>query len=121
MSHEIVNLDDHRPHITISCADGVHVMPVSLMKDVISGKKCLTQIESWGEIIKPILKHFLDGLVKDEKNYSCREVLEDNLADAAVDLLNFTNGAAALRVKIKDTQPEILICVGDGESIKSII
>ncbi|MGX1186686.1 hypothetical protein AB7M29_004365 [Pseudomonas sp. F-14 TE3623] len=39
MAAEIHDLADHRPHLTIAVDDGVHVMPVALVREVIAGDK----------------------------------------------------------------------------------
>ena len=39
MAAEIHDLADHRPHLTIVADDGVHVMPVALVREVIAGEK----------------------------------------------------------------------------------
>jgi len=39
MAAEIHDLADHRPHLTIAADDGVHVMPVALVREVIAGEK----------------------------------------------------------------------------------
>ena len=57
----IINIDNAKQHITIKCRDSVHVLPVSLMQDVIEGRKCFTEIERWQDIIKPILNDIING------------------------------------------------------------
>ncbi|WP_454846077.1 hypothetical protein [Pseudomonas farris] len=39
MSAEILDLADHRPHLTIVADNGIHVMPVALVREVIAGEK----------------------------------------------------------------------------------
>ena len=33
------NIDDRRPHLTVVAEDGVHVLPVALVEDVIKGRQ----------------------------------------------------------------------------------
>ena len=62
MSEKIVNIYDVKQHLTVNCGESVHVLPVSLIEDVINGEKCFTHIEGWGELIKPILRDWLNAV-----------------------------------------------------------
>lgn len=33
----VISLEDRQPHLTVNASDGVHVIPCSLVRDVISG------------------------------------------------------------------------------------
>lgn len=35
----VVDLEDHRPHVSVIASDGVHIIPVSLLHDVVTGKQ----------------------------------------------------------------------------------
>ena len=63
----VVDIDDHRPHLTINCIDTVHILPVGVLEDVIKGDKCFTDIEGWQDLIKPILKDYLESLTPKTK------------------------------------------------------
>ncbi|WP_145306167.1 MULTISPECIES: hypothetical protein [unclassified Pseudomonas] len=39
MAAEIHDLADHRPHLTVAAEDGVHVIPLALVREVVSGGK----------------------------------------------------------------------------------
>lgn len=39
MGAEIHDLADHRPHLTVAAEDGVHVIPLALLHEVVSGGK----------------------------------------------------------------------------------
>ena len=56
----IVNIEEKLPHIVINCGERVHVLPRSLIVDVIEERKCITQIEGWNDIVKVILTGFLE-------------------------------------------------------------
>lgn len=58
----IVNLEEYMPHIVVNCGEQVHVLPKTLIEDVIEGKKCITQIEGWEDIVKVVLTGFLEML-----------------------------------------------------------
>ena len=58
----VTHIDDHKPCLTVICGESVHVVPVALIEDVISGKKDFTQLEQWDVLLKTILKDWLDGV-----------------------------------------------------------
>jgi len=62
MDKSISTIDDYRPHLTVNCGESVHVVPVALLEDVISGKKDFTQIEQWDVLLKTILKDWLSNV-----------------------------------------------------------
>ena len=62
MTKKVISLDDSRPHLTIKCEDAVHVLPVTVIEDVINGQMCFTDIEGWRELIKPILLDWVGGV-----------------------------------------------------------
>ena len=62
MSNNVINIDESRPHITLNCGKSVHVVPVSLIEDVISGKINFSDIEQCDLLIKPILRDWLNSL-----------------------------------------------------------
>lgn len=35
----VVELEDHRPHVSVVASDGVHVIPLSLLRDVVAGRQ----------------------------------------------------------------------------------
>lgn len=39
MAAEIHDLADHRPHLTVVADDGVHVIPLALVHEVVSGAR----------------------------------------------------------------------------------
>lgn len=56
----VVDLEDHRPHVRIIASDGVHILPVSLLRDVVAGRQpssILTEpvlrrvVEEWLEVV----------------------------------------------------------------------
>lgn len=61
MSQKVENIDDFRPHLTVNCGKSVHVVPVALIEDVIAGKKDFTQIDDWVDLLKTILRDWLDN------------------------------------------------------------
>ena len=62
MSENIVNIEDAKPHLTVNCGESVHVIPVALIEDVISGKKDFTQFDDWETLLKTILRNWLDSV-----------------------------------------------------------
>jgi hypothetical protein len=58
----VTDIEDRKPHLTIQCKDAIHVLPVSTLYDVIEGKLKFTDIDRHEDLIKPILKEYLDSL-----------------------------------------------------------
>lgn len=58
----IIEISEKQPHLTINGKNAVHVLPVSLVRDVIEGRKCITQIDEWNDFLPAILTDYLDGL-----------------------------------------------------------
>jgi hypothetical protein len=57
----VTNLSDHKPHIMIMDIKGnSHVMPISLIEDIISGKRCITDLEDYQYIIPTVLKEWFN-------------------------------------------------------------
>ena len=54
----VVNLPE--PHIVIECADGVHVLPVSLIRDVIAGRKRAEVLTE--PVLQKIIQEWLEQL-----------------------------------------------------------
>ncbi|WP_227430407.1 hypothetical protein [Psychrobacter sp. I-STPA6b] len=53
----VIKIEDHQPHIVIEASDGVHVVPIPLVRDVINGSK---QSEVLTEpLVQAILKDWL--------------------------------------------------------------
>lgn len=61
-NYNVMQLEEARPHLTVNCGETVHVLPVSLINDVIAGKIDFTSIERWEELLKTILKDWLSSL-----------------------------------------------------------
>lgn len=57
----VVKLDDQRPHIRLSTPDGKeHIIPVSLVRDMINGKASLEMFDE--QVWRGILRSFLWSL-----------------------------------------------------------
>ena len=53
-------LDDQRPHITIPGDSGdVYVVPLELMRDIVAGKKLLSDIDDSEQITRAIVREWL--------------------------------------------------------------
>ena len=57
LSDNVINLDEHRPHLTIPTDDGnVHVVPIAFFLAVIHGKRLITELEEgWEAITRKIV------------------------------------------------------------------
>ena len=61
MMNNITNISDQKPHLMIPDIKGnAHVIPISLIEDVISGNICITELEDYQIIIPTILKEWLN-------------------------------------------------------------
>ena len=61
MSAELVNLNDHRPHLRVSGADGKeHVMPVALVERVVRGELPMIAIDP--AVWRTIAREWLSGI-----------------------------------------------------------
>ena len=57
----VVDLDEFRPHINIHTADNnVHVMPVSLIKDIAEGKRKTSGIPEMDPVIAEIVRQWAE-------------------------------------------------------------
>jgi len=62
LESNVIDLQDHHPHLTIPTKNAVHVLPVALIKDVIDGKKLIFDIDGWEDILPVILSDYLKGM-----------------------------------------------------------
>lgn len=62
MTAEIIDLQQHQPHLVISGEEGVHVVPRSVFIDIIRGNLDYREIEGFDDVIKTILREWLEGL-----------------------------------------------------------
>ena len=57
---KITQLADYRPHLTMSCPDySVRVIPVSLIDDIVDGKRSIDDIADRDMVIRAILADWL--------------------------------------------------------------
>lgn len=57
---DVIHMDDYRPHVIIPDIDGnAHVFPVSLIEDIIQGRRSTSDIEFWDKILPVILSEWL--------------------------------------------------------------
>jgi hypothetical protein len=68
ISQDVSELDGYRqnPHIVVQTGDGeakkVHVIPLSFIKDVISGDRQWSDMEDGDEVLKRILAEWIDRI-----------------------------------------------------------
>lgn len=55
-------LGDQQPHLTIPAADGVHVLPQSLVRDVIRGTQSPNVLGD--AVLQKIVQEWFDGLTR---------------------------------------------------------
>ncbi len=57
----VTDISEQRPHLTVQGKEAVHILPVSLIRDVAEGKKCITEIDYWEDFLPAILSDYLKG------------------------------------------------------------
>jgi len=57
--NNVSDIDDQRPHLMIPGKQKAHVIPKSLIQDVIDGDKDITEIEEYYDFLPTILKEWL--------------------------------------------------------------
>ena len=55
----VYNIEDHKPHITIQGLKGTHVMPVSLIEDIASGKIKISDVDDYDDFMPTLIKEWL--------------------------------------------------------------
>lgn len=56
---------ENQPHVTIATMDGnAHVIPVACIQRVIDGDLPFAEVEGCNEIVRPILREWLESLSK---------------------------------------------------------
>lgn len=62
----ITNIDEYRPHFTIAdpVTGSVHVLPVSLLSDMVYGRTKIDSIEEWQPMVRAILFALLKEVEK---------------------------------------------------------
>lgn len=59
MMGEVIHIEAKQPHMTIQSTDKkIHVVPVSLIKDIIEGRKSITDLQGFEEIVPTILEEW---------------------------------------------------------------
>lgn len=57
---KVTRLDDYRPHVAMSCPDyTVHILPLSLIDDIVDGKRSIDDIDDRDMVIRAILADWL--------------------------------------------------------------
>ena len=56
----VTNISEHMPHISVRGLKSVHVLPLSVLHDVISRKISITDIEGWEDFLPEMMNDFLN-------------------------------------------------------------
>ena len=60
---EIINIEEFRSHLVVLTPDGnAHVLPKSLMEDLIEGRREIEDVDDWKMIIRAIIGEWLRDL-----------------------------------------------------------
>jgi len=57
----IIRIDDHKPHLVVPGIRAVHVIPVEMIQNIISGKLPLADCEDLDDYMQTILKEWLES------------------------------------------------------------
>jgi hypothetical protein len=49
---EIINIEANEPHINFYCPNRIHIVPISVIKNIADGKTEITQLDGWKEITR---------------------------------------------------------------------
>lgn len=60
MAADIRDLADHRPHLTVEAEDGVHVIPLALVREVVSGGKSSSILTE--PVVRRIIAEWIEGV-----------------------------------------------------------
>ena len=55
-----INLEDRRPHLTICGTSAVHVFPLALFEDIVSGKLKPSEIKDIDDFLPQIIKEWME-------------------------------------------------------------
>jgi hypothetical protein len=56
---DVIHIEAKQPHMTIPAIDKkIHVVPVSLIKDIIDGRKSITDLDGFEEIVPTIIEEW---------------------------------------------------------------
>ena len=58
----VTDISKYQPHVTIKGLRAVHVLPLSVLQDVVERRKCISQIDDWQDFLPEILNDFLNEL-----------------------------------------------------------
>lgn len=59
---EVIKLEEQRPHISITGKESIHICPVVMFENIISGKLLITDIENINDFGPMIIEEWLNSL-----------------------------------------------------------
>lgn len=59
----IYHIDDHKPHMTIKGFKSVHVVPVSLIEDIASGKIKISDIDEFDDFLPTLIQEWIVSML----------------------------------------------------------
>ena len=59
----VYHIEDHKPHITIQGFKSVHVVPVSLIEDIASGKIKISDVEQFDDFIPTLIQEWIVSML----------------------------------------------------------
>jgi len=58
----VTDISERKPHVTIQGLNGIHVLPLSVLHDVVERKICITSIDDWADFLPEMLNDFINSL-----------------------------------------------------------
>ncbi len=59
----IYHIEDHKPHMTIQGLNAVHVVPVSLIEDIASGKIKISDIDEFDDFLPTLIQEWIVSML----------------------------------------------------------
>lgn len=62
MADKVININEFRPHVMVEGFKSVHVFPLAMLEDIISGKLKVSEVEEFDDFMPMIIKEWLEGM-----------------------------------------------------------
>lgn len=61
---ELTQISEHMPHFIFNCGETVHVVPVSVIRDFVSGKIPLSEVDYHENIMRKMAAEWLEHVTQ---------------------------------------------------------
>ena len=59
----IIDISAHEPHINFYCPNRIHVVPLSVIRNIAENKIPIEQLDGWEEIVRLMFSETCKGLI----------------------------------------------------------